>query len=450
LGFHCDDWHPALEFETAMLNFDSIPSRRRRRQLRPTVDTLDERCLLSLGLSPSQVTAAYGLNAITFSSGSGTVAGNGAGETIALIEAYHDPYIGSDLTTFDKNFGLPNPSLSVVNLGTSTTNSGWDLEESMDVEWAHAIAPAANIVVIEAKSQSRSALLAAVNTARNTPGVDVISMSWGFNEFAKEASDNSAFTTPAGHTGITYLASSGDSGQTGAEWPSVAPGVIAVGGTTLYTDRFGAYQGEVAWADSSGGYSHYQNEPGYQRSVQQTGKRSTPDVAFDGDPQTGVAVYQTSLQTGFGSWQVVGGTSLGTPAWAAIIAIADQGRALEGKGSLDSTTQTLPSLYAFPASDFNAVQPVGHKVEKSSLATANTFTGLGTPVGTDLIPGLVASNLTAPLTVSGVVGSTRFKAKAKKVERTRAVEVLHGLTRVELSLRARPSEASESPGRRTR
>ncbi len=424
-------------------------SRRRRRQLRPALQRLDDRCLLS-GLTPNQLMTAYGLNSITFSSSSGTVAGNGMGETIALIEAYHDPTIGSDLNTFDQTFGLPTASLSVVNLGNETSNAGWDLEESMDVEWAHAIAPGANILVVEAKSQSRSALLAAVNTARNTPGVTVVSMSWGFNEFAKEASDDSYFTTPAGHTGITFLASSGDSGPTGAEWPSVAPGVIAVGGTTLFTDRFGAYEGEIAWADSSGGYSDYQAEPSYQRSVQETGKRSTPDVAFDGDPQTGVQVYQTSPTTGFGSWEVVGGTSLGTPAWAAIIAIADQGRALEGEDSLDGPTQTLPTLYDLPSSDYNAVAPVSHHVQKSALATANTFTGLGTPNGPALVSGLVASNITVPLTTSGKAGETgahasRTKTKVHKTAVRPAVHLELDIYRQTASARNKLASESKQP-----
>ena len=103
----------------------------------------------------------------------------------------------------------------------------------------------------------------------------------------------------------------------------------------------GRYQSETAWVDSSGGFSRYEREPGFQRLVQGTGKRSTPDVAFDGDPDTGVQVYQTPLLAGRVRGEVVGGTSLGSPAWAAIIAIADQGRNLEGKGALDGATQTL-------------------------------------------------------------------------------------------------------------
>src|SRR5271165_3283244 len=127
-------------------------NRRRGPRLRPFLDRLDDRCLLSgfssyqpSGYTPAQITAAYGLNAITFTSSSGaTVKGDGTGETIALIEMAHDPNIQSDLAAFDAKYNLPTPNLTVVNQAGSQTDSGWSLEESMDVEWAHAIAPGAN------------------------------------------------------------------------------------------------------------------------------------------------------------------------------------------------------------------------------------------------------------------------------------------------------------------
>ena len=149
--------------------------------------------------------------------------------------------------------------------------------------------------------------------------------------------------------GITFVAASGDSGPAGGAVGRRPPrSVLAVGGTTLNVSFHDHYEFETAWFDSSGGYSQFQAEPGFQRSVQATGKRSTPDVAFDGDPATGVQVFDNSPFTGQGEWDSVGGTSLGAPAWAAIIAIADEGRALEGKGSLDGPTQTLPALTRSP------------------------------------------------------------------------------------------------------
>jgi subtilase family serine protease len=376
------------------------------------MDQLDDRCLLS-GLTPAQLTAAYGLDSITFPTGSGTVKGDGTGQVIALIEAYHDPTLRSDLTTFDREFNLPDPpQLIVADQAGGITNSGWALEESMDVEWAHAIAPGATILVVEAHSQSRQALIAAVNAARHTPGTVAISMSWGFNETATEAQYNSVFTTPAGHRAITFFAASGDSGPAaGAEWPAVSPTVVSVGGTSLNLGFSGQYQSETAWVDSSGGLSQFEREPGFQRSVQGTGKRGTPDVAFDGDPDTGVRVYQSSLYSDQGSGEVVGGTSLGAPAWAAIIAIADQGRALEGKSPLDGATQTLPTLYSVPSSDFNVVPPLGDRTSAAVAAGTNPYTGRGTPIGQPLVADLVASNISAALTVSKARTAARTRAK---------------------------------------
>ncbi len=401
-------------------------SKRRHRGLLPLLDHLDERCLLS-GYTPAQITSAYGLNAITFSSGS--VKGDGTGETIALIEMYHDPNLASDLHTFDHEYGLPDPTLTVDNQAGSQTDDGWSLEESMDVEWAHAIAPGAKILVVEAAPSNSNAqaianLMAAVQAANLTPGVVVVSMSWGFNEFPGETAYDSAFTTP----GITYIAASGD--NPGVDYPATSPDVLSVGGTTLNLSSSGDYVSETAWSDSGGGYSQYEAEPSYQELIQQSEKRSTPDVAFDGDPNTGVAVYETpppsqnpwQTTTSEGSWQIVGGTSLGAPSWAGIIAIVDQGRALDGQGSLSGATQTLPSLYDLE-SDFNSVASSrsggvvtnfpwggfggwGSAFSSSSGgttlggSTANTQTGLGTPIGSLLLYNLASSTTDVPLTTS--------------------------------------------------
>src|SRR5262249_12169128 len=168
---------------------------RTRRRLRPALDRLDDRCLPS-GLTPAQLAHAYGLDAITFRSPSGAVVkGDGTGQTIALIEAFHDPTLASDLHAFDQAYNLPDPPLGVVNLGGTRSNPAWSLEESLDVEWAHAIAPGATIVVVEAKSQSLRDLQAAVNIARNIPQVSVVSMSLGFPESTYHGS--LALSTPS-------------------------------------------------------------------------------------------------------------------------------------------------------------------------------------------------------------------------------------------------------------
>ena len=137
---------------------------------------------------PAQIASAY---AVT-QHHRGRITGNGSGQTIAIVDAYNDPTIGGDLATFDTTFGLaPPPNLTVVNqLGNApplTTDSGWAIETSLDVEWAHAMAPNANILLVEANSASLANLLTAVKHAADTyvnnSPVTVVSMSWGTGEF---------------------------------------------------------------------------------------------------------------------------------------------------------------------------------------------------------------------------------------------------------------------------
>jgi hypothetical protein len=373
----------------------SIMRKRPYRGRRPLWDHLDDRCLLS-GYTPAQVTSAYGLNAISFSLSSGAkVTGDGSGQTIALIEENHDPNIQAALDGFDARYGLPSLTLDVINQAGTQTDDGWTMEESLDVEWAHAIAPGANILVVEASPGSSSTqelndLINAINTARETPGVSVVSMSWGEDDTAQENAYDANFTS----RGITYIASSGDS--PGVEWPAVSPNVLAVGGTALHLNSAGGYGSESGWADSGGGLSTNEPEPSYQDSVQATGERSTPDVAFDADPNTGVSVYviAPNSSSGQGRWEIVGGTSLGAPAWAGIIAIVNQGRALAGLSSLTGSTQTLPMLYSLPASDFNKVPPNQSGNTGPSTPIYNTQTGLGTPKGAALVNALVNGTTT--------------------------------------------------------
>ena len=190
-------------------------------------------------------------------------------------------------------------------------------------------APGANILLVEANSdtvnQNTGApndLLAGVKYAASVPGVSVISMSWGGSEFysyagggefTSEANYDSYFTTPAGHQGITFIAAAGDSGaQAGVQWPAVSPNVLSVGGASLYTsDTGGTYSSETSWSGTSGGTSQLENEPSYQADAQATGVRTAPDVSFVGDPNTGVAVYDSVSDQGYVGWQVVGGTAPG-------------------------------------------------------------------------------------------------------------------------------------------
>jgi subtilase family serine protease len=358
------------------------------------LDVLSVSSTSPTGLTPEQILEAYGISRITFSSG--TVSGDGAGQTIAIIDAYDDPDIASDLAEFDAEFGISAPpSFTVDNLGATTIDAGWALETALDVEWAHAIAPDANIVLVEAPSDSLSDLLDAVSYASNLAGVSVVSMSWGTSEFSSETQYDSVFTTPSGHVNITYVAASGDTGAAdGVEYPSASPDVLSVGGTTLDVSPDGTYISESAWSGSTGGFSLYESEPSYQTSTLESvglsdGVRTTPDVAFNADPDTGVSVYDSIAYDSESGWFVIGGTSAAAPAWAGLIAIADQGLATGGVGTL-STTEALTDLYSLPSSDFNDITT--GSIGYSATAGYDLVTGLGTPRADSLIAGLLADS----------------------------------------------------------
>lgn len=393
------------------------------------------------GFTPAQIRTAYGFSQVSFGTGSATP--DGRGQTIAIVDAFNDPNITGDLNVFDSQFGVSAPtSLRVVNQtgGTQlpTTDWGWAGEIALDVEWAHAVAPGANLLLVEANSAQLSDLMAAVNYARNAAGVSVVSMSWGGSEFfswgggefSSQTDYDPDFTTPTGHQGVTFVAAAGDSGASGGvEWPASSPNVVSVGGTSLYTsDSAGTYNTETSWTGTSGGFSQVENEPAYQASVQSTGVRTTPDVSYDGDPNTGFAVYDSVPDQGFSGWEEVGGTSAGAPQWAALVAIADQGRTLAGTGTLDGATQTLPllySLYSAPdttgystyASDFNDVQTTGGGQfhwrfggfganDNPATAGYDTATGLGSPVAGPIVDALINASASGNAGTSGTSGSS--------------------------------------------
>ena len=393
----------------------------------PSLDVLSLTSTTPTGYSPAEIRAAYGIDAITFSSG--TVSGNGAGETIAIVNAYSDPNIAADLAAFDAEYGLSSPpSFTVDNLGATATNAAWALETALDVESAHAIAPGANIVLVEASSASISALFGAVQYASNLPGVGVVSMSWGASESATESRYDGLFATPAGHTGITYVAASGDTGaSSGVAYPAASPNVLAVGGTTLTLSAGGPYGSESAWSGSTGGYSADESEPSYQVSALQAvglsdGRRAVPDVSLDADPSTGYSVYDSVAYDGKSGWFDVGGTSAAAPAWAGLVAITDQGLATVGQGTI-STTALLTELYSLPSSDYNDVTTGSNGY--SATAGYDLATGLGTPRANLLVSGLVAdagsstsSTTSSSSSSSGVtVVSTTSSARARPARR---------------------------------
>jgi hypothetical protein len=369
------------------------------------------------GYTPQQIRTAYGINEIRF----GSITGDGAGQTIAIVDAYDDPglvdssasnFSTSDLAEFDQAFDLPDPpSFTKLNqyggttglpgtdpAGAGSSSGNWEYEEAMDVEWAHVIAPAANIVLVESNSNSFSDLYSAISIASNLPGVSVVSLSWGSSEFSGESFSDSYFETPTGHQGETFVAASGDGGSPGI-YPASSPNVVAAGGTTLTLGSNGSYESETAWSGSGGGVSSYESEPAYQDGVQSTGYRTTPDVAFVADRSTGVPVYDSYDNTGGGPWNEMGGTSLAAPSWAALIAIADQGRVALGGTTLDGVTQTLPALYALPSTDFHDIT-TGSNGGYNAGPGYDEVTGLGTPVANLLVPDLASYGMPDQLVVT--------------------------------------------------
>src|SRR5262249_40539532 len=173
-------------------------------------------------------------------------------------------------------------------------NAGWITEIALDVEWAHAMAPEANILLVEAASNSLGDLLTAVDYARHASGVVAISMSWGTGEFLGASLVDGFVTTPVGHEGVTFVASTGDSGAPSG-YPAYSPNVVAVGGTTLTIDNAGNWLGEAAWSGSGGGISALESQPVWQNGIatQSSTQRTAPDVAYDANPSSGVTVYDS-------------------------------------------------------------------------------------------------------------------------------------------------------------
>ncbi|WP_206107673.1 hypothetical protein [Paludisphaera rhizosphaerae] len=342
----------------------------------------------SSAVTPSQLISAYG-----FSTSSTT----GAGTTIAIVGAYNNPTIQNDLAVFSSYYHLAAASLTVVNQYGSTTNlpqtdAGWSLETAMDVEWAHAVAPGAKIVLVEANSSSVTDLMTAVQTASKL--ANVVSMSWGGSEWASQTIYDTA--SYFANSSVTFVAASGDDGGAyGAEWPASSPYVVSVGGTTLSSSGT-----ETAWSasgsywsgysGSTGGVSRYESLPTYQVSAlgssAATG-RIVPDVAADANPTTGVAIYTTVSGLGQTGWFKVGGTSAGAPVWAGLIADADAARFAVGKTAL-SSSQTLTLLYsqygtstsrsAYYTSYFTDITS-GANYAGSAKSGYDIVTGLGSP-----------------------------------------------------------------------
>jgi subtilase family serine protease len=329
--------------------------------------------------SPQEIRHAYGVDQLL------NRGDQGKGHTIVIIDSFGSPTITSDLQTFDEGYGLPDPpSFKVLApLGSVSFDPngpdeiGWAAETTLDVEWAHAMAPKANIVLLTSPVDETEGVQGLpefdqlINYALDNHLGDVISESWG-------ATENTLFT-PAGEQvirnfeksyaraalmGVTALASTGDNGTGNLEsdltsiypfptvnFPAASPLVGAIGGTSLFADTNGNYQSEVVWDDNGatgGGLSQQFREPIYQaflpRSVQRQlgGARGIPDVSWNADPDTAILIYLSFLGANRAGYYFIGGTSEGAPSWAGVVADLDS-LAHHGIGLLS------PYLYALGA-----------------------------------------------------------------------------------------------------
>ena len=334
--------------------------------------------------APKAATAPKGYGPAQFRGAYGLPASASTAQTVAIVDAYDDPKIASDLNAYSKQFGLPlcnssNPCFEKVNQSGSAAgpfpqgNSGWSLEIALDIEVAHAICPNCKVLLVEANTASLSNLAAAVNTAAKL-GATEISNSYGGSEYSSEVND-----TAYDHPGIAVTVASGDNGYGSFGFPAASPHVITVGGTTLALGTGNTYGSESVWSGAGSGCSQYVLAPAWQSFLSAcAGKRGTADVAADAAPSTGAAVYDTVRYQGRSGWFQVGGTSLSSPLVAAVYALA---------GGLPAGTSAASGLYGHLGDS-----TVLHDVTSGSNGSCSTImckgaagydgpTGVGTPKG---------------------------------------------------------------------
>ncbi len=321
------------------------------------------------GMTPAQLRSFYNLPS------------TGGSEVIAIVGAYHYATALSDFNVFSKQFGLPVEKATNVLANTNKVfqivyatgakpgaNAGWAQEAALDIEWAHAMAPSAKIVLVEAKSSGFNDLFAAVDKARSLPGVRQISMSWGGMEFSGQTNFDTRFVQ---NNGIVYFASSGDTGGI-VSYPASSPNVVAVGGTRVVTNSLGAFVDEVAWSGSGGGISAFSPKPTYQASLPHA-RRAVPDIAANADPNTGVAVYCMTKNLGKSGWLVFGGTSASAPCVAGMTNLAASRRA--------DTLAQLNVIYAGAGGNLYRDTVSGTAGAFSTATGWDPVTGVGSPKG---------------------------------------------------------------------
>jgi subtilase family serine protease len=316
------------------------------------------------GLTPCDLQAAYALPSSSA----------GAGETVAIVDAYNDPNAEADLGKYRTAYGLPacttaNGCFHKVNQNGGTTypgaNTGWSEEISLDVDMVSAACPKCHILLVEANSNNLGDLVTAEQEAAAL-GANAISNSWAANEFSLETLYDSSF-----NLNIPITASSGDSGY-GVGWPAASPYVTAVGGTSLVPAANARGWSETAWSGAGSGCSAFEAKPAWQTDPS-CANRTVADVSAVADPNTGVATYDSFNQPG---WLVFGGTSVAAPIVASVYALAANG-----------ATITSPGYgYAHATSLFDVTSGSNGSCGGSYLCTAGPGydgpTGLGTPNGT--------------------------------------------------------------------
>ncbi|GAA1885404.1 S53 family peptidase [Lapillicoccus jejuensis] len=369
---------------------------------------------------PSQMRTAYGTDKLI---GAGY---GGKGRTVVIVDAYQSPTLRDDLAAFDNVWGLPDAPLQIVAPDGLTpfdpndaTQQGWAGEINLDVEWSHAMAPDAKIVLVLAKTSNDSDLQSAIRYAVDHKLGDTMSMSFGEAEACygvnADGTQQPGTTLAAQHTildkarrqGITVFASAGDSGSTeptcdgkgnmiAASTPASDPFVTSVGGTQLFANPVtGAYQREVVWNEEKtygyrtsggGGFSTTYATPYWQQSVGSLPSRGVPDVSYDAAIDGGVIV---ALQ---GSFYIFGGTSSGSPQMAGITAdIAQLNKGSLGfiNPALYKTARTMPGAFHDITKGQNGDFGLGGFTAGTGWDAAS---GLGSPVVDALALSLAASN----------------------------------------------------------
>ena len=248
----------------------------------------------------------------------------GGSKVVAIVDAYDNPDAAADLATYSAQWGLPAANFSqVYATGVQPANDpgGWSLEEALDIEMAHAMAPNAQIILVEAASNNSSDLYFAEQVAAGlvaAAGGGEISNSWSGGEYSGELSDEKTYFSASK---VVYFASTGDSGLNNIGVPAVFANVVAAGGTDIFRTN-GNFIGEQWWSGGGGGASIYEPLPSYQkgRSGITGTKREIPDISADADPFSGPAMYDADAGNGFGGgWIQVGGTSVSSPLLAGIV-----------------------------------------------------------------------------------------------------------------------------------